>query len=136
MFYPAGFAEEDDPFKSPVRRENEILRKRGSGWQVVSEIVLSQEIKPYPAIGTRKEAVGLLQDYRTTALRTLLFNLPGADFRSFHRTGCNKWTLASFQRCSEGISWNGVSPLLDGRILGRISPGEAGSFHIESIAER
>ena len=136
MLYPASVAEKDDPFKPPVRCENDILRKRFGGWQVVSEIVLSQEIKPYPAIGTRKEAVGLLQDYRTTALRALMFNLPGADFRSFHRTGYNKWTLASFQHCSKGISSNGVSLPPDGRTLGRISPGEAGSFHIESIAER
>src|SRR3972149_606681 len=97
IFYSIGPEEKDDPFKPPVRHQNEILRKRFSRGQVISEIVPSQEIKPHPAKGTRKKAVGLLQDDRTTALRALMFNLPGADFRSFHRTGCNKWTPADFR---------------------------------------
>jgi hypothetical protein len=103
MLYPIGGAEEDGPFEPPIGNKDNVVREKFRRGEIISEIVLRQEIELYPAIRAGEKAVGLLQYDRAAALRTFMFNLPMNGFRSFHRTGCNKLTLASSQNCSEGI---------------------------------
>ena len=77
MLYSIGFTEEGHSFEPPVRHENEYLSRKIRGRQKISKIILGYEIEPYPTIRTGKEAVCLLQDDRSTTLRTRMFDLPG-----------------------------------------------------------
>ena len=88
--YSIGLAEKEDPFEPPIGSKNDVFREKLRRGEVISEIVLRQEIELYPAIGAGEKTVGLLQNDRAAALGAFMFNLPTKGFRSFHRTGCNK----------------------------------------------
>jgi hypothetical protein len=134
--YPVGAAEKGHSLKAPVGYIDEILYGKMRGRQVVSEIILRYEIKPCPAVGTEKKAVGLLQSHRGAALGTLMFDFPGRGVRSFHRTDCNKRTLEDFPWHSEGIFLNVAFPPPVAHNGYRILRWEQDSYRIERIVEK
>jgi hypothetical protein len=134
--YPVGAAEKGHSLKPPVGYINEILYGKMRGRQVVSEIILRYEIKPCPAVGTEKNAVGLLQSHRGAALGTLMLDFPGRGVRSFHRNGCNKWTPEDFQWHSGGIFLNVAFPLPVAHNGYRILREEADSCRTARIVEK
>ena len=114
MLYSIGFTEKGHAPEPPVGHENDIIREAIRGRQTISKIIPGYEIEIDSTVRAGKEAVSLSQSDRSAALRTLMFDFPGAwatlrlhknvpggsrvcclfnaKFRAifFHRIDCNK----------------------------------------------
>ena len=78
----------------PVRNEINSFRNAFRRRNIKTEVIFRSQINARAAEFTRKDAVGFVKNYRSAALRTLLFDLK---VRAVHRIYYNRLIQVNFQ---------------------------------------
>ena len=82
------------PLKTPVRDKINIFRNPLSRRNIKTEVVVGCQKHVRAAEFARKNTIRFVENYRRSALRTLLFYLK---VRAVHRTYYNRWIPVNFQ---------------------------------------
>ena len=132
---PVSSAQKNDSSETPIGNIEDGLGSREPGRQIVSEVIPRQEIGFRPAKRTRKETIGLRQEYGGSALRAWVFDFPRG-IRLFHRTDCNKSIRADYPCRNGDTSWTKAFLPPDAHTGDKTFRGRGDSSRTWNIAEK